>query len=192
MTQEIEIEFKNLLTYKEFLTLKEAFHLNETDFAIQHNDYFDTPSFDLKAHGSALRIREKQGKLVLTLKEPGDIGLIETHQSLTKEKAREIIRSGELPPGEVHNAIQRFNISIKTFNHLGRLSTHRAEIPYQNGLLVLDHSLYGHTEDYELEYEVLEPVQGKRVFLELLEKFEIPVRPTENKIRRLMNAISKM
>lgn len=190
MSKEIEIEFKNLLTFNEFCTLKEAFQLKDADFAVQHNDYFDTPTFDLKEKGSALRIREKYDKLVLTLKQPGEIGLIETHQNLTADQAHQLLQHGELPHGDVLTELNRVNVEGNNMRHLGRLTTYRAELPYRDGLLVFDHSIYGQTEDYELEYEVNDLVQGQKIFLDLLKQYGIPERPTENKIKRLMNAIS--
>lgn len=189
MSQEIEIEFKNLVTQDEFEKLLKAFHIEKSYFKVQHNDYFDTPSFGLKAKGSALRIREKQGKFVLTLKEPGEIGLVETHQSLTDGQAQMGIKNGVLPQGEVLDTLCRLNISPNQLVHLGRLTTNRAEIPYNGGLLVFDHSLYGQKEDYELEFESTDAVIGEKVFLELLREFGIPKRPTQNKIQRLMNSI---
>lgn len=60
MTQEIEIEFKNIVTEEEFNTLCKSFSIEV--FTKQVNHYFETPDFSLKA-GSALRIRHK-GKLI--------------------------------------------------------------------------------------------------------------------------------
>ncbi len=48
MTQEIEIEFKNLLTKSEFLKLSEALCMKKHDFKQQVNHYFDTKDFSLK------------------------------------------------------------------------------------------------------------------------------------------------
>ncbi|WP_212685903.1 CYTH domain-containing protein, partial [Salmonella enterica] len=83
MAQEIEIEFKNLLTEEEYLKL-----LSNLPFPkysqTQTNYYFETEDFSLKAHGSALRIREKNGNYTLTLKETHELGLLETHDALTE------------------------------------------------------------------------------------------------------------
>lgn len=191
MSQEIEIEFKNLLTPDEFFSLQKAFDIKEAEFVIQHNDYFDTPGFDLKAKGSALRIREKRDQYILTLKQPGEIGLIETHQPLTHEEAVKVMSGMEPPHGEVIFALDKLGISPGALRHLGRLTTKRAEFPYQDGLLVLDHSFYGDSEDYELEYEVKDPDLGRQIYMKFLKQYGIPERLTENKIRRLMNNLNK-
>ncbi|MBC3697800.1 CYTH domain-containing protein, partial [Bacillus pumilus] len=82
MAQEIEIELKQLLMKEEFEQLKQHFQLKDSDFHTQTNYYFDTPQFDIKSQFAALRMREKNGQWVLTLKEPHEIGLLETHQTI--------------------------------------------------------------------------------------------------------------
>ncbi|MFP3488877.1 CYTH domain-containing protein, partial [Staphylococcus sp. SIMBA_130] len=54
---------------------------------MQINHYFETKEFSLKELGCAIRIREKDGKYTLTLKEPHPDGLLETHDLLTKQEA---------------------------------------------------------------------------------------------------------
>ena len=46
MTQEIEIEFKNIVTKEEFDTLCKSFSIEA--FTKQVNHYFETPDFSLK------------------------------------------------------------------------------------------------------------------------------------------------
>ena len=84
MTQEIEIEFKNIVTEDEFSTLCQSFSINA--FTKQVNHYFETPSFSLKEAGSALRIRHKGETYTLTLKQPAEVGLLETHQVVTEDE----------------------------------------------------------------------------------------------------------
>ncbi|MDP4171799.1 MAG: CYTH domain-containing protein, partial [Bacillota bacterium] len=48
MSQNIEIEFKNMLTLDEYSRIKSTFLLKEEQFFIQENHYFDTPAFSLK------------------------------------------------------------------------------------------------------------------------------------------------
>lgn len=177
--QEYEIEFKNIVSKKEFEALIRAFSLSDDDFFIQSNLYFDTNSFTLKEKQSALRIRNKQNKYQLTLKEPYKKGLLETHQSLTKKQVQILIQKGQLPDGEIKDKIGDLHLTF-----LGELNTKRAEITYKNGLLVFDHSTYLQDEDYEIEYEVSNFQKGEIIFLKLLREFHIPKRETKNKIQR--------
>ena len=43
-------------------------------------------------------------------------------------------------------------------------------------------------EDYELEYEVTNFSTGQKIFIELLKTLNIPVRQTDNKIKRFYKA----
>ncbi|MFV2046944.1 CYTH domain-containing protein [Metabacillus litoralis] len=184
MSQEIEIEFKNLLTKDEYYKIKETFKIEEHDFFDQENHYFDTPEFSLKAIGAALRIRRKQNKFVMTLKEPATVGLLETHQTLSDEMADSMMKTGELVNGEVVDRLLQLDLDVNKITYFGSLSTRRAEKNFQNGLIVLDHSRYLTVEDYELEYEAKDEEIGKKVFHQLLHDLHIPIRLTKNKIRR--------
>jgi uncharacterized protein YjbK len=184
MSQEIEIEFKNLLTKSEFIKIKDAFHIEDQDFILQENHYFDTPQFSLKELGAALRIRKKQDQYVMTLKEPAEIGLLETHHSLSDEEAHSMMKTGILIKGQIVERLTSLGIDVTNIVYFGSLSTLRAEKNYENGLLVLDHSRYLTVEDYELEYEAKDEGIGKQMFTTLLQELNIPVRNTKNKIRR--------
>ncbi|WP_453990443.1 CYTH domain-containing protein [Bacillus nitroreducens] len=187
MSQELEIEFKNLLEEAEYNLLLTEFSLGEDKKIIQENFYFDTPEFSLKNHGSALRIREKKGLYTLTLKQPVARGLLETHQVLTEEEAHQMLNGGRLVEGEVSTILKTLSIAPTDVTYFGSLKTKRAEVEYNNGLLVLDKSYYLNTTDFEVEYEVTNEIIGKKVFLELLNQYQIPIRKTDNKIRRFYN-----
>ncbi|MHC0036684.1 CYTH domain-containing protein [Pseudoneobacillus sp. C159] len=184
MSQELEIEFKNLLTKLEYEKIKTHFQLDNSQFLLQVNHYFDTPTFSLKEKHSALRIRKKADDFELTLKQPASVGLLETNQILTAEQAHLAITENIIPDGEIIQLIHSLKIDSNTLRFFGTLSTIRAEWEYRSGLLVLDRSYYLNTEDYELEYEVIDFEEGQKNFIELLSSMEIPVRKTENKIKR--------
>ncbi|GGH83977.1 uncharacterized protein YjbK [Pullulanibacillus pueri] len=184
MNQEIEIEFKNMLTDKEFTQLIQHFNLSPHSFFVQENEYFDTKSFDLKNQQSALRIRKKGEQFTLTLKQPATEGLLETHQALSLDEVNTFKIEHKLPSGNVTTVLQQMGVAIQELHSLGTLTTRRGELPYKNGLLVLDHSFYLNSEDFELEYEVSEFKTGKTIFEALLKEHAIPKRQTKNKIVR--------
>ncbi len=184
MSQEIEIEFKNLLTKEEFLQIQHFFDFKPEDFHIQINHYFDTADFYLKDNGCALRIREKNGRFELTLKQPAPTGLLETSQTLSASEAKEVMETNLLPKGPVKGAVDQLSEDVEGFLYFGSLTTERAEKNYQGGLVVLDHSSYLNTEDYEIEFEVAEEKKGQEVFESLLQQLTIPIRKTDNKIMR--------
>jgi uncharacterized protein YjbK len=184
MSQNIEIEFKNMLTIEEFNRMIPYFHLSRDYFFRQINHYFDSEDFALKNNGCALRIREKQAHFELTLKQPHPDGLLETNQILSPEEANSLLNSGLFIDGVVGTQIRSLGIDVTKLVYFGTLITDRAEVSYKNGLLVLDCSSYLNTEDYEVEYEVSNREQGKPIFISLLTELKIPVRKTRNKIER--------
>ena len=189
MNQHIEIEFKNMLAKEEFYQLMQRFNIEQDEFVVQKNHYFDTATFDLKKHTSALRIREKQTTYEMTLKQPlaNREGLLETNCHLDPHTAHQMINEGGIPDSKIAEKIKNLKIDPQSIRYFGTLTTQRVEVPYKNGLLVLDHSTYFQIEDFEVEFEVHDYEQGKREFDELLVEAGIPVRPTDNKVQRFYN-----
>lgn len=193
MSKQLEIEFKNMLSKPQFDALKEAFGLTENDFHTQANHYFDTADFALKQQKCGLRIREVADRFECTLKEPAaGIGLLETTDLLTADAVHSVIAHGAtIEAPEVHARLAARGIDEQNLQLLGTLSTTRAEINYKDGLLVLDHSTYADTEDYELEYEVADEQAFKQVFLDLLAQFNIPLQPAQKKVARFVAATNR-
>ena len=185
MHQEIEIEFKNLLTKDEYDMLIISFNLTEKEKALQTNHYFDTSAMALKENHSALRVRKKGTSYTLTLKQPHEDALLETHQKCSENEFSRAIEEGVLPVGPVLKQInQLLNTRPDTYSYLGELTTERIELKLDEGLLVLDKSSYFNHSDYELEFEVTDRHEGKAAFDQLLHTHSIPKRETKNKIQR--------
>lgn len=187
MAQNIEIEFKNLITKLEFERLIKHFGLSDTDFFTQENHYFDTPDFALKAQASALRIRKKEEKYELTLKQPYQDALLETNEILNTATAEMMFKTGKITNLTIKKLIEDMEINPDKIQYFGSLTTKRAEIEYEKGLVVIDNSFYLNIEDFELEYEVSNRKDGQNKFLTLLKQLGIPIRKTENKIKRFYN-----
>ncbi|WP_110929103.1 CYTH domain-containing protein [Bacillus massiliglaciei] len=188
MDQHIEIECKNLITKEEFIQITDDFNIAPSDFAVQTNYYFDTPSFHLKEQQSALRIREKDGTFELTLKQPADEGLLESNQQINRQEADLFLQHEQFPKGQIESLLLQQGINPEEIICFGSLKTERAEIPFKGGLLVFDRSMYEGKEDFELEYEVSDRQTGEGIFFQLLKTLNIPLRPTENKVRRFYRA----
>ena len=184
MSQNIEIEFKNMLTQEEYDRFLKEFNIEQGQIFSQDNFYFDTPEFSLKRVGAALRIREKNGAYEMTLKQPAIEGLLETNESLSNEEASMALNHNCLPYARISQLIEKLGVPFSRITYFGTLTTNRVEFPYRNGLLVLDHSIYLNNEDFELEFEVKNYQAGQIVFREILTQFNVPERKTENKIKR--------
>ncbi|PGK46097.1 CYTH domain-containing protein [Bacillus anthracis] len=186
MTQEIEIEFKNIVTEEEFNTLCKSFSIEV--FTKQVNHYFETPDFSLKEAGSALRIRHKGETYTLTLKQPAEVGLLETHQVVTEAEARIMMETNVIISGAVMDQLHKLQIPVSTLTYMGSLTTERAETLFEGGTLVFDHSFYYNHDDYEIEFEVQDEETGKAAFIHLLKQHDIPIRHTNNKVKRFFLA----
>ncbi|MBS4172056.1 CYTH domain-containing protein [Bacillus sp. FJAT-49736] len=192
MSKELEIEFKNMVTKEEFYRMMKEFNILSRDFIEQQNYYFDTPEFDIKGHHSALRIRRKNDKYELTLKQPAKDGNWETNEKMEEKAALSMIKTGLIPEGEIKTSLKMSNISVENIICFGSLTTKRVEIPYQDGLLVFDNSFYLNKEDFEIEYEVKDKKMGEQHFLRLMDRLQIPIRSTDNKIIRFYREYKKL
>ncbi|UOR13117.1 CYTH domain-containing protein [Halobacillus amylolyticus] len=188
MAQEIEIEFKNLLSEKEYYKLYTHLSFETVDRIEQTNYYFETEDLKLRNKGAALRVRQKNDTWTVTLKEPHPDGLLETHDQLSKETADLWINDQISDAPNVDNQLNKLGISTSDLRYIGFLTTHRKEREYKDTLIVLDHSFYYDESDYELELEASSKQQGEKVFDELLSTYHIPKRQTENKIKRFYQA----
>ncbi|MCL1631027.1 CYTH domain-containing protein [Sporolactobacillus sp. CPB3-1] len=191
MTQQLEIEYKNMLTAEEFSALCTAFRIKASAFIKQVNCYFDTPTFALKAKKTVLRIRETGNQHDFTLKQPHNGMILETHQLLDAAESRAMIQMGIVPSGEIEQVITQLGVDADKLVFIGELITKRCQFPYQSGTLFLDHSIYLDHDDYELEYEAADPYSGDAIFSALLREHCIPRRPSKSKMIRLFQAIQE-
>ena len=192
MSTNLEIEFKNMLSESEYEQLLNHFSISEEQIWTQKNVYFDTKAFDLKRQKAALRVRIKNNTYELTLKTQAEVGLLETNQMITKTDYTTLKHDHRLINGPVYEALMDLGININDLRVITDLTTKRAEVDYQDGLLVLDKSFYGELIDFELEYEVKDYNKGLNIFNELLAKHNIPTRPAQNKIKRATAANTQL
>ena len=82
--QQLEIEYKILLTHQIFNQILEDYHDAITKDYIQTNDYFTHPLLSQKKY--MLRIRTKNNQYELTLKRPYQNHQLETNIPLTKKE----------------------------------------------------------------------------------------------------------
>lgn len=187
VSENLEIEFKTLLSIEEFSRIIDYFQLKEEQFFTQTNYYFDSADFQLKKKHIGLRVRILSKNAEITLKIPEKVGLLEINDALSIEEAHQIVESTSLPnSGNVYNKLTTLGIDKDDLRLIGNLTTKRAEIKLPQGLLALDESWYNEQHDFELELEVDDDVNGKRDFLALLDTLTIKESPSPNKIQRMM------
>ena len=189
MTKELEIEYKNMLTETEYKKLLRHYGLERENARVQINHYFDTSDGRLRKKRCALRIRQTDGRAECTLKTPAPDGNYETTDRLSEEQAAAMLNGERFDSPEVEAALKSLGIDPGELQPFGTLTTRRLEVPAQEDLLVFDHSEYGAQEDYEFEFETSEAEAGKKRFDEFLRDHQIPVRPADKKIARLVSSL---
>ncbi|MGY3725244.1 Uncharacterized protein YjbK [Granulicatella balaenopterae] len=190
MAIEIEKEFKNLLTKEEYTHLLANYEKQLTHHVTQINSYFDFQDM-LKNHKCALRIRmiEDCDYGEVTLKIPKSlVEVIEINERFLPEQLQVWIDKKELPlPKSIQEALQKEGIPLTTAYMIANLKTIRKEGHLNDDtLLVLDHSFYNNTEDFELEMEVKDLSNGEKLFKKILDEHSIIPRKTASKIKRAL------
>lgn len=187
MAKELEIEFKTLLTEKEYLKLVEMF--KDKPGNLQTNYYFDTPRFTLKASDIGLRVRKREG-YELTLKRKKGYALQEINENITEEQFMSFIETGIIPSEEISKEIGDIIKEQKVVNYMS-LSTYRIGFPYKKGKLCIDRCEYVDVTDYELEYEATTYENGKREFVEIVKELGLLYKKSDSKIKRAYAALRK-
>ena len=183
MQTEKEIEFKNLLTKKEFKSFVQFFQVDQKDFHSQTNYYFDTQDNFFKDNRMGFRLRVLSDRNELTLKRPIEEHVMEENTVYINDQERDAIINEVVFPSIPY--LDQFNLTSSLIC-IGSLQTNRVQVPFEKGTLFLDHSIYSQTEDFEVEYESSDVKYGKKVFLDLLDSHNIPIRHTDKKIARLV------
>lgn len=183
MAQEIEIEFKSMLTEDEFLLLLEELPFPKTAIE-QTNYYFETRDFALKKAQSALRIRKINNRFTLTLKEPHEKGILETHDALDAYEARSWIENHPIAKKHVHQQLQNLNVEEEELHYYGSLKTIRYSFDLNEISYMLDQSMYHGVIDYELEIEAPNDRAGEQAMRQVCEAYDITFKKAEPKIAR--------
>ena len=192
MSQQLEIEFKNLLTKEEYERLLTYFHIQQEQIERQENHYFDTPDEHLKKAMSGLRIRVLSSHIECTLKERStENAYLETTDRLSDEAATEMMQGTGFHAPSVEQRLLAMNVPIKQLQLFGTLATNRVELEYEGGLLFLDHSFYLQCEDYEVEYETTNEATGIDIFRRFLAEHHIEKRYAKKKIARFADALAQ-
>lgn len=191
MSQEIEIEFKNMLTKEQYFHLLNHFQITESMIKRQQNVYFDTPGEHLKHLWAGLRLRKKENRTVCTLKVKSSENVyLETTEEVEAKQAELMIEGKGFFAPQVEKRLAEMQVHIKDLQVVAAITTDRAEVPYEGGTLVFDHSYYLKCEDYEVEYETNNEALGEKIFDEFLKEHNIDRIFADKKIARYMKALN--
>lgn len=184
-----DVEFKSLLTEKEYNKLIEHFEKQaRSDY--QTNHYFDTKRFSLKALNTSLRVRQRED-YELTFKRKKGYNTELKSVKITEEEFKDLRESGVVVQEEVATDVTNLIKEQKLVNFLS-LSTLRHYVPYGSGVLNIDKSEYVGITDYEIEFSGKSYHQGKADFIKIISDFGIQYKKSEKKIKRAFNALKNL
>jgi uncharacterized protein YjbK len=175
MQSNIEIEAKVLLTKEQYDKVYKALGMNPSMSYSQTNFYIDSKDRVLKNNDVALRIREKKGTYVLTLKTPMSEGLLEKNQELNAQEAMEMITDNLFPEGDIKEFLEILDIDTSKLVVLAKLTTLRTEkdSEAEEEEISLDQNTYGKHVDYELEVDKSAMALAQQKIAEILDPLKI-------------------
>ncbi|MDR1781526.1 MAG: CYTH domain-containing protein [Bacilli bacterium] len=175
MSNDIEIETKQLLNKEQYLIIKKEILNHKHTKINQVNYYFETDDYYFKNNNQALRIRVYDDKYEICLKTRANIINYESNYLISKDEFESIKKDTSL-------FSKYFNDIPRNIKLLGSLNTIRIEYKINKGLICLDYSTYFNKEDYEIEFEA-NNLKDKYYLKEYLNSLNIEF--IENKITKI-------
>lgn len=181
MNKNIEKEYKVLLTKDQFHILTSSYA--DLNFVTQINTYYDTSDLQIRKHHGSMRIREKEGSFVFTLKKHTEDGLMEFEKEVLENSV------SVFQDFEIKELLKQLGIQDPIIE-LTSLRTNRAVIFNGYAEICFDHSFYHGLEDYEIEYEYKKDHDGLAMFQKILEPLHIKYK--ENCVSKSKRALSSL
>ena len=162
MIQNIEKEYKVLLTEFQYQQLVSLLSPNQP--VKQTNYYYDTVDHQIQNKKGAMRIREKDGKYIFTLKiRKSDDSLFEY------EKIVQANDPSVFFDNDIIQLLNKYGLS-GPFQQIGYMTTYRSLCIRENAEICLDRNIYKNKTDYEIEYEYKKEHDGLSIFEAILHK----------------------
>ncbi len=180
MKQHIEKEYKMLLTKEQyeklFLSLKMEAPVRQINY------YYDTQQGQLRSQGGAMRIREREGRYLFTLK-------LRKSTDAVFEFEKEVggCDLTTFMDHEIQSLLKENGVT-QPLHQIGMLTTWRSMMAYEHAEVCLDHNIYRNREDYEIEYEYTQPHAGLPLFQAILE--QVNLHYTKNCPSKIARALS--
>lgn len=162
MIQNIEKEYKVLLTefqYQQLISL-----LSPNKPVKQTNYYYDTIDHQIQNKKGAMRIREKNGKYIFTLKIRKDQDSLFEYEKIVQTNDSSVFLDKD-----ISQLLRKYDLN-GPFQLIGYMTTYRSLCISEYAEICLDKNIYKNTTDYEIEYEYKKEHDGLSVFESILQK----------------------
>lgn len=180
MKNEIEKEYKILLSEFQFNKLCSLY--KNLKFVEQTNTYFDTPQYNIRDMHGAMRLRQKDGVIIFTLKMHTNSGLME-HEGIVPFNNISVFDLPDvkkvLDIYQIHGPFLKTTICV----------TKRAVVITEEAELCFDINIFQNGYiDYEVEYEYKKSHNGLKVFNRILSQIGLTYTTNcDSKIKRALD-----
>lgn len=189
MSKNIEIEIRADLSEEEYNLILSSYK-NEKSYS-QTNYYLDDSNLSFSSENYGLRIREKNEKFELTLKEKINDDFLEINQEISSETKENMANPGYFPSGEVANYISNKNlIDTKKLFIVCSLKTTRLDIKYNGSTISLDKNEYCGIKDFNIECEADTNKDVENILKSFLSKYKIKLK--KSPYTKLQKALLKI
>lgn len=162
-----EQELKLLIPKDQAEALLNTLPIQET--RRQVNTYYDTPNKDLRQKLNSLRLRElPSGEVILTIKKPLNATTKYEYERLVQSKTLEELNEEE--KAWVNDHLEG-TTTIENLYPLVRFETIRSILKQPEAEISIDHTIFSHHDDYEIEYEYRQDHDGIQRFNEILKPY---------------------
>lgn len=182
MKQNIEIEYKSLLSPIDFNRLKKTF-FKDAPCIIQENNYYDTIENSLFSNKVVPRIRILNNTKLFTLKQ-----VLSSNEILEHEISDDNL---QIDDPRITKLLNELNLPTELIC-VSKSITHRYLIKDEFGEWCLDLNEFDTAVDFELEYELFDSNSNElKRFLDLLETYGIPFYKADSKVVRSLKYANK-
>ena len=188
MNTNIEIESKAMITKSDYEKLMVYF--SHIDSYTQVNYYISSDELLSKITKYGMRIRKKDHKYELTIKDKYSDRTIERNQELNLKQFLMFKIFHKFPEGDVKEYLRQDMVcDTKKLRIIGSMKTIRKDINFLSSVISIDKSLYNHKVDYEVECEDKTPIAAITNLKVFLAKHEIVYKKSDySKLARFLQS----
>lgn len=177
--KEFEFEAKLLITEEDFKNLINKYDLKNRYFT-QVNYYFETEDNFFEKNNCALRIRNKEDEIQLTIKVSTEKNNVEYHTDITVDDFNQIMESRAI---DLKNYSCPFDHSFSNLQ-VRIIQTDRYNIGFEDHFIEIDRTTFNETVDYEIEVESTSKDRAKEILSKFAENSGLHTTTSKPKIAR--------
>ena len=185
-----EYENKVLINKENFLSLLSKLKINILQNKIIRNYYFDTLDHSIFNIAAVFRIKEEKNNYQAIFKKGISKIDFDEYSKEIDQETLELWKASKFEIEEFNKKLAKYKIEQAKIIFLGKIVTHRYEIKFGKGRILIDHSIYNNYEDYEIECINKTAKNAEDELLSFCQKYKISTLNTRaSKYARFLNTL---